>query len=1316
MTKWVGARNTPPHIFYQPYHVMVRMFLMKLIFSIYAILLCFFVSSNLSAYGNNQSNQSAFTGEKNPLSTAPAQKTEFIVKLKRTDSSKFKEKANRSSANRLEKMLQIGPFTSKPLFKTKSTNVPKGPSRHAKHHSNVSSPYRDYKTSNRDNDIFIVSIEEDKWQSTYDALKNNPNVEYVIPNYTVTVNSVPNDPYYVTDLWGMEAIKFDELTKPSKFSKEVVIAVIDSGLDLTHPDIQEKYFHNDQEIAGNGIDDDANGFVDDIHGWSFVENTGSMKDDHGHGTHVAGTIGAVTNNNIGIAGIVDNGLILPIRSLNRQGNGSLSDIIEGIDYAVIMGADVINMSLGAEFDFFDANAKVFMQEMNERFRIIADEENIAIVVAAGNNHDNNVHNYWPASAENVITVGALAKGVKDGEVTYVPSSFSNFGNDIDVWAPGSAILSLKSIDATSPQIVERYNGYALANGTSMASPHVAGAAALIKSAFPRLTGNQVKNLLKYTASDIDEMLLEKGIVNVKGIESTLYPSATVDIHLEHDYYYIDNNSQADIKIHGYIYAIESGTYRISLENENGDIYSTVSGSFADNEDTSRLLATLPYPSENNNGLAEFKIVVSAENSMTSKTLSAPIIINDSARIAEGYNANFPFFGSQYTSFPGSQNVPYSNVIDLDGDGVSELVVVRTSSLSADANQLFVYDLNGNIKPGFPYSFSASVPITNMKLYFKDFDGDNNQEIVILYVDTRYRSGPTKLNALVIENNGQEHASSFSVDMFRENVFRQQASQIIFTDYDNDGEEDVIVFQTVYENVKQFSHLQANVYDFQGNELAAKQYEIEPSVRWKRYYLYDSFPIVNKKHNQSKKYVLYSNRALGVYPSHLLIFDHNLDLIGKDFSSVNKSNYKTFDLDRDGEMELGHILSYGNENDYHQLKIYKNDFSDVMSINLPLRTRTSHDYNFFIGNILGDEQNEIIVTNERYSENSSYYNKYNREISIYNVEGELISKHNLTKFNLDRLFSLVDVDNDGYDELLFTPQFFQDTVSIRNGDFTLVDEEKLTSRASGINQLPAISIRSYPLISKLEEEGNYHLFLNNRKINAIDLGVSDPQKVRWFHGYGTNVNDFSMNDFESVKELIVQFDIPESYHSAYKNHVIKAVAENGEIVNGNIVIEGNSAKVVFDTLLFGHYSIQFMAENFWYNFSGEQEVHFSQHGQTVNMNIERLAKPHKSYVYVKIKADKSFDNIEGVNDIAMIKNLTTGVRMEDSGLLLRRSTPDYNEYHLYTRKANPKEVYEISLSGVKGGYRYFIDTVEIQAMTDNYYNGVNATLQREAITD
>src|SRR6185369_5814767 len=205
----------------------------------------------------------------------------------------------------------------------------------------------------------------------------------------------------------------------------VKVAVIDSGVDYNHPDLAANVWTNPGEIAGNGVDDDHNGFIDDTRGWDFVNNDNNPMDDNGHGTHVAGTIAARGNNGIGVAGVAWTAQIIPLKTQNTQGNGFTSDAVKAINYAAHVGAKVINASFGGS-----------AADPAEDSAIAA--ANLLVVAAAGNNGSNNdVTPFYPASfnRSNIISV---ANTTQSDTLNYD----SNYGTvSVDLAAPGYAILS-----------------------------------------------------------------------------------------------------------------------------------------------------------------------------------------------------------------------------------------------------------------------------------------------------------------------------------------------------------------------------------------------------------------------------------------------------------------------------------------------------------------------------------------------------------------------------------------------------------------------------------------------------------------------------------------------------------------------------------------------------------------------------------------------------------------------------------------------------------------------------------------------------------
>ncbi len=330
---------------------------------------------------------------------------------------------------------------------------------------------------------------------TFQDLKNNPNVESVVPDVRVTASATPND--LDTLLWGLNNTGQDGGTADADIdaveawdtvtdASNVIVAVIDSGVDYTHPELAANMWTNSGEIAGNGIDDDGNGYIDDIHGYDFANNDGDPMDDNSHGTHVSGTIAAEGNNGSGIVGVAWKAQIMALKFLGANGSGYTSDAVDAVLYAADNGAVLSNNSWGSFgstylLEAFNAPLKAAIETAGQAGHLF--------VAAAGNDGDNvdsNVSAY-PAGIPltNIISVAATDR---NDEIAY----FSNYGEvEVDLAAPGVDIYS------TIPGGL--YDSY---NGTSMATPHVAGAAALLYAIKPDLSPQETKAILMNTVDPI----------------------------------------------------------------------------------------------------------------------------------------------------------------------------------------------------------------------------------------------------------------------------------------------------------------------------------------------------------------------------------------------------------------------------------------------------------------------------------------------------------------------------------------------------------------------------------------------------------------------------------------------------------------------------------------------------------------------------------------------------------------------------------------------------------------------------------------------
>jgi subtilisin family serine protease len=317
--------------------------------------------------------------------------------------------------------------------------------------------------------------------------------------------TLPNDPLFPQQ-WYLEKIQMPSAWDITTGTQEIIIAVIDSGFMTNHPDLKNRLWTNTKEIAGNGIDDDGNGFIDDLHGWNFIDNNNDLapivdrtftdyKAVANHGTLIAGLIGAETGNNEGVAGINWNVLLMPLKVLDAFGSSDSGRVAKAIAYAVAQGAKIINLSfVGAGLD----------PKLVEAMKM-AREHGVIMVAAAGNDKTGNgtdldVNPRYPVCYNEggekfVIGVAALDQEDKKAR-------FSNFGkNCVDLSAPGNRIFGTQYVKAEDPEFQNLYGGYW--GGTSLAAPLVTGTVALMWAMAPSLPEKIITELLLQNTDSIE---------------------------------------------------------------------------------------------------------------------------------------------------------------------------------------------------------------------------------------------------------------------------------------------------------------------------------------------------------------------------------------------------------------------------------------------------------------------------------------------------------------------------------------------------------------------------------------------------------------------------------------------------------------------------------------------------------------------------------------------------------------------------------------------------------------------------------------------
>lgn len=411
-------------------------------------------------------------------------------------------------------------------------------------------------------------------QPDWNAIKNNSlrfdGIDVIQPNYLNTFHVIPNDPWY--SVQQLNLVELPNAWNYTTGSSMLIVGVVDSGILKNHPDLMDNIYYNTNEIPDNGIDDDNNGYVDDYCGWDFADapemndvalgdyigQDNDVTDENFHGTHVSGILGAVSNNGIGISGVCWNVKILPLRAGFRTttGTGFLQDddAAAALIYGADMGVSVMNLSWG------DPNySPIIADACNYAY-----ERGITLVASAGN--DPGPYLSYPAKLSSVISVGAI-------DPYRNLAGFSSYGPELDLVAPGQQIYSTYKADG-----VDMYKEQ---SGTSMSSPFVAGAVALLKSILPNLTPDEVKARILTTTDDIGpdgfDMYFGHGLLNVRKLledissplVQVIYPADNIGVSGNFDI--IGTVNCDNFFRYSVMYAMDEGSVGLIWQNVDTDI-------------------------------------------------------------------------------------------------------------------------------------------------------------------------------------------------------------------------------------------------------------------------------------------------------------------------------------------------------------------------------------------------------------------------------------------------------------------------------------------------------------------------------------------------------------------------------------------------------------------------------------------------------------------------------------------------------------------------------------------------------------------------
>lgn len=332
--------------------------------------------------------------------------------------------------------------------------------------------------------VYKMGVPEGKVMEIIDKLSKYDEVQYAEPDYVLKIDKTPNDPDF-GKLWGLHNTGQDggaadaDIDAPEAWgvnsgSKKILVCVIDTGVKYDHEDLSSNMWVNDREIPDNKVDDDGNGYVDDYLGWDFCNDDNDPMDDHDHGTHCSGTIGGIGNNQVGVAGVNWTATIMALKFVNSCGSGYVSDAVEAILYSTMMGAMISSNSWGAG---------QFSQALYDAIEDFGKSGGLFIAAAGNDGTDSDEVPFYPSGYDlpNIIAVAATDRNDKLAD-------FSNYGvQSVDVAAPG--------VDIYSTVI----SGYDTFSGTSMATPHVAGVAALVKAHNPSWGYDLIKMVIERSA-------------------------------------------------------------------------------------------------------------------------------------------------------------------------------------------------------------------------------------------------------------------------------------------------------------------------------------------------------------------------------------------------------------------------------------------------------------------------------------------------------------------------------------------------------------------------------------------------------------------------------------------------------------------------------------------------------------------------------------------------------------------------------------------------------------------------------------------------
>ena len=764
--------------------------------------------------------------------------------------------------------------------------------------------------------------------------KQSPLVEDAQPNYlrhTLSEPIIPNDPEY-EELWSLEITHMPEAWAIEKGSPDVAIAIVDMGIDYNHEDLKSKVWINEDEIPDNGIDDDNNGYVDDVRGWDFsdaptlpgrgdyTERDNDPMDETGHGTHVAGIAGAEVNNGIGVAGVAWNCKLMALRAgFPVAGGGTFlqdDDVSAAIVYAADNGATSINMSWGDMF-----NAFIIRDALNYAYN-----KGCVLVAATGNETKRRV--LYPAALRNVI---AVAASDQNGEIAF----WSNASATVDIAAPGNSILS-----------THINNKYRRLTGTSMAAPQIAGVAALMRSKRPELSNKEIRQLMVATAIHLPNSpkAVDAGQVHAaKALTASASLIARINVPESHsggDKFIDIIGSAGGYKFAGYrLFYGESTTPNawIPMPTSAGDRVEYTTQRLHEKLETWHTAAVregiytirLETVDTNNNVIRDEVVVVIDHSPPKITDVKAELWLNKvHYTTAITWDADEPIFGDVYFRLDflaegGNQDTDYRQI-----GGLAPFALLNTGFVS-EKQLLFLS--NGVSSGNYQY-----------------------------YIVSHNAAGLETID----DNNGAHYRAEVVGDTVTPNGFRNVIASLVSAgtkpsqnlpamhiatataDFDGDGRLEIVGMETGgagYQNVKIFERDDAGNYELVFTSPNAYfPWAVGDT---------DGDGLLEILGNTPERTFLLECRPGRVYPRH------------KIWETQDIWGGQIVDVDQDGKMEI-----IGRNNDSNAISIYEADFGDnsyqlVAQLENPTKGRNGLGTTFAISDFDGDGWIEIMAGDE-----------------------------------------------------------------------------------------------------------------------------------------------------------------------------------------------------------------------------------------------------------------------------------------------------------------------------------------------------------------